>query len=181
MALVSLKSNQYPSLILFISENEGCIIICSIDVSIYMFPFVKLKQVDHNNQSRELDFGEGTSFQTIAHDCFEIMTTFQLWVPHFLRLLFSAVRGQSAAFTVSLCSRFCLSFHPHIGLLKVQCPQRQMCFEHFFVPSSFSLWIDRCEDHGPPRAQMENRICSLRMQRGKKVREAGMGRWREGC
>lgn len=98
------------------------------------------------------------------------MTTFQHLVPLFhLCLLFLVVRAQSAVLTW-----FGLSFHP-FGLLKVLCPSvRQVrCIFYFFaiLHLCLSFWMGRCENHGPSRGRVENRICSLRMQRGKKVGE----------
>lgn len=76
-------------------------------------------------------------------------------------------------------SYFCLSFHPHTGLHKVQRPEREKGFVHFlkkflyvFSPASLRLsgWID-VRTTVPQGGRVENRICSLQMQRGKKVGE----------
>lgn len=85
-------------------------------------------------------------------------------------------------------SYFCLSFHPHTGLHKVQRPEREKGFVHFFLflyvfsPASLRLsgWID-VRTTVPQGGRVENRICSLQMQRGKKVgeRDGWTDRWME--
>lgn len=110
------------------------------------------------------------------------MTTFQHLVPPFhLCLLFLVARAQLAILTW-----FCLSFHPY-GLSQGSVSFSQTGSVHFYLFFAvlhlcLSFWMGRCENHGPSRGRVENRICSLRMQRGKKVgeREGWMDEGREG-
>ena len=85
--------------------------------------------------------------------------------------LFLPALGSACPFILTLgFSRFCVLNVRHVFSI------------FFFFAFSVSFKMVRCEVRGPSRAQVENRICSLRMQRGKKVgREGGMDGWRYGC
>lgn len=82
--------------------------------------------------------------------------------------LFLPTFGSVCPFILTLdFSRFCVLRPP----LDRFCLLSSLFFFLLPLPLSFSvsLWMGRCEDHGPSRGRGENRICSLRMQRGKKV------------
>ena len=102
------------------------------------------------------------------------------WPPFNMRhLLFIKVCCFQLAEPSRPCSsRFCLCFHPHIGLLKVLRPRRQTGFVHFFfffnAPSpSLFLWMGRCEAHGPSRGREGKQNLFTRNAKRKES-------WREG-
>lgn len=139
---------------------------------------MNLKVVNH--QSGEVIFGEETSYTCCCHRTFPLkqwppfnsryllfihVCCFRFWEPSWQYSLFLPALGSVCPFILTpALSRFCV-----LNARQVLC---------IFSLSSIPLWMDRCKDHGPWRGRVENRICSLRMQRGKKVRERDG--WEEG-
>lgn len=133
----------------------------------------------HHLQGGKSRFIFSTSFHS-SHISFEAVTTFQLSVhPFHPRLLFSVVRARSAVRAVSspllLLSVLSSSHWPSQGSTSWTWEGFSAFFFKFlyvFSPASLRLsgWID-VRTTVPQGGRVENRICSLQMQRGKKVGE----------
>lgn len=133
----------------------------------------------HHLQGGKSRFIFSTSFHS-SHISFEAVTTFQLSVhPFHPRLLFSVVRARSAVRAVSspllLLSVLSSSHWPSQGSTSWTWEGFRAFFFLFlyvFSPASLRLsgWID-VRTTVPQGGRVENRICSLQMQRGKKVGE----------
>lgn len=146
----------------------------------YMFSFSNFKWFSHNHQSGEVDFTTFyTLFQSSSLRSNDHLSTFGTSFSSM-----SVVSGcQSPVGHTHLVLSILSSLWPFSRFCVLQSDRFGAFFFFFAVLHlCLSFWMCRCENHGPSRGQVENRICSLRMQRGKKVgeREGWMDEGREG-
>lgn len=109
----------------------------------------------------------------ILHVSFEAMTTFQHAAPPFYQsVLFSVGRAQSAVLFPVL-SALSSSHRPSQGSVS-SASDRFCAFFFFFMPSlPLSLWMGRCEAHGPSRGRVGKQNLFTRNAKRKES-------WREG-
>lgn len=143
----------------------------------------------HHLQGGKSRFIFSTSFHS-SHISFEAVTTFQLSVhPFHPRLLFSVVRARSAVRAVSspllLLSVLSSSHWPSQGSTSWTWEGFRAFF--FFISLCFftrlltSLWMNRCEDHGPSRGSSgKQNLFTPNAKRKESGREGWMNRWMDG-
>lgn len=142
----------------------------------------------HHHLQGESRFIFSTSFHS-SHISFEAVTTFQLSVhPFHPRLLFSVVRARSAVRAVSspllLLSVLSSSHWPSQGStswtwegFRAFLKKISLCF---FTRLLASLWMNRCEDHGPSRGSSgKQNLFTPNAKRKESGREGWMNGWME--
>lgn len=142
----------------------------------------------HHLQEGKSRFIFSTSFHS-SHISFEAVTTFQLSVhPFHPRLLFSVVRARSAVRAVSspllLLSVLSSSHWPSQGSTSWTWEGFRAFFFIslcFFTRLLASLWMNRCEDHGPSRGSSgKQNLFTPNAKRKESGREGWMNGWMDG-